>query len=205
MGIATRTSISGTVRSVLEIEIPNLLTRAAGIASFVALIGLGAHVKFFLPGNPVPVTLQTLFVLLAGAMLGAREGAAAVATYIVLGAVGVPIFAGAGPAGLAYLLGPTGGYLLGFLVAASVVGVLSRRARKLPGLAVAFLAGEIIILSLGVIRLAFFTGLDGLRWGLQRAWTLGAGPFLWGDSLKLAAACLIFHLIRKGYRSRFTS
>jgi hypothetical protein len=82
------------------VELPSWLARAFGIAAVVVLVALGAHVKLFMPGNPVPVTLQTFFVLLAGAMLGPRDGMIAVICYITVEIVGGPVFA-LGPGGVA--------------------------------------------------------------------------------------------------------
>ncbi|MFH0980119.1 MAG: biotin transporter BioY [Planctomycetota bacterium] len=178
------------VRPAWDIEVPALLARVLGVIFSVVLMGLGAHVKFFLPGNPVPVTLQTFFVLLAGALLGARAGVAAVALYITLGVAGLPMFAGAGAAGVAYLLGPTGGYLAGFLVAAALVGGLARRVKSLLGLALVFVVAEIVLLLMGALHLSLW-----LRLGVGKGFALGFVPFLYGDVVKAAAAFVLFILL----------
>jgi biotin transport system substrate-specific component len=170
---------------------PVPVARAVGIAAFVALVALGAHVRLLLPGTPVPVTLQTLFVLLAGVVLGPRDGPAAMALYVALGAAGVPVFALGGAAGLLYLAGPTGGYLVGFVAAAVLAGLVSRRLEGPAGAALGLLAGECAILGLGVLHLALFLGM-----GFGRALTLGAVPFLAGDAVKLAAAFVAAVAIR---------
>jgi biotin transport system substrate-specific component len=90
---------------------------AIGVTFFVLATALSAYVRIPVPGSPVPITLQTFFVLLAGAVLGRKLGAASQIGYVILGAVGLPIFQGAGY-GIAYLFGPTGGYLMGFAAAA---------------------------------------------------------------------------------------
>lgn len=161
--------------------IPSGLARAFGIAAVVVLIGLGAHVRFFLPSSPVPVTLQTFFVLLAGAMLGPRDGMIAALCYIAAGAAGGPLFA-LGPGGVAYLCGPTGGYLVGFVAAAGVVGLVAG-GNNAARLAAGLLAGGALILLLGALHLALVTGL-----GFRRAMEIGVGPFIAGDLLKVAAA-----------------
>lgn len=170
---------------------PAPLARVLGVVFSVALIALGAHVRFYLPGNPVPVTLQTFFVLLAGALLGWRAGMAAVGLYIGLGMAGWPLFAGAGAAGVGYLLGPTGGYLVGFMAAAGLVGVLARRVRSVWGLGASFLAASCLILLLGTAYLAIC-----LQVGWVRAFALGFLPFVYGDVVKAAAAGVLFLTLR---------
>lgn len=149
------------------------------------LIALGAQISLQIPFSPVPVTGQTLIVLLCGLMLGKNRAAAAVGAYLLQGAVGLPFFAG-GKSGLAILLGPTGGYLFGFLAAAYVVGMLSElRHRRSPLQAgTALLLGNITIYLFGLAWLVRFTGEAQV---LQ----LGLYPFLVGDALKLALAIAI--------------
>ncbi len=115
------------------------------------LIALSAQLSFNIPFSPVPVTGQTLVVLLCGLILGKNLSAAAVGAYLLQGAAGLPFFAG-GKSGLATLLGPTGGYLFGFLAAAYVVGMLSElRHRRSPlQAAVTLLLGNIIIYLVGL-------------------------------------------------------
>ena len=143
-----------------------------------------AQVRIPLPFTPVPLTGQTFAVLLVGAVLGSRRGAASLLFYLILGSFGLPFFAG-GASGLAYLMGPTGGYLVGFVAAASLVGLLAGRGldRRVPGALLAFLAGEIVIYLFGVAWLSVFLGI-------QRAIAVGLVPFLVGDAIKLVAAGL---------------
>lgn len=159
------------------------IKKAALIAGTVGLIALGAHIKFFLPGNPVPVTLQTLFVLIAGATLGVEAGAAAVALYILCGMAGLPFFAGAGPTGLVYLTGPTGGYLVGFVASVVIVGKTFSVSSSalLRGLSLA--TGAAVILACGCLHLTWYTGFD-----FQKAIALGVLPFLPGTAVKVATA-----------------
>lgn len=182
-----------------SVELPSWLARAFGIAAVVVLIALGAHVKLFLPGNPlVPVTLQTFFVLLAGAMLGPRDGMIAVLCYVGVGIAGGPVFA-LGSGGLAYLAGPTAGYLVGFVAAAGVVGLVTRNGTARADsreesaaqwrLAAGLLAGGALILLLGAAHLALVVVIGdivGLGW--RRAVDIGVRPFILGDLLKVAAA-----------------
>ncbi len=144
-----------------------------------------AQVRIALPFTPVPITGQTFAVLLVGAVLGSRRGAASLLLYLIQGLLGLPVFAG-GASSLAYLLGPTGGYLVGFVVAAGLVGLLAARGldRRIPSALLAFLAGEAVIYLFGVTWLTVFLGI-------QRAIAAGLLPFLVGDAIKLAAAGLV--------------
>jgi biotin transport system substrate-specific component len=149
-----------------------------------ALIALAAQVAVPLPFSPVPVTAQTFAVLLVAGTLGARLGAVSVALYVLEGLVGIPVFAG-GASGIARLAGPTGGYLVGFVAAALVVGALVERGwgRRVWTCALAMLAGEVVIYAFGLAWLARFP----LPVGLLEA---GLFPFLAGDAYKLVAAAL---------------
>ena len=155
---------------------------AALVLLFSGVVGLASQVSIPLPFTPVPVTLQTLAVLLTGAALGSRRGATTMLLYLAEGAAGLPVFA-AGRSGLAYLLGPTGGYLAGFVAAAFVVGLLAERRwdRSVAGTALAMAVGSAIIYVLGVAGLLRFVPADGVL-------AAGVLPFLVGDGLKIAAA-----------------
>ncbi len=144
-----------------------------------------AQVKIPLPFTPVPLTGQTFAVLVVGAVLGSRKGAASLILYLLQGLVGLPVFAG-GTSGLAVLLGPTGGYLVGFVAAATLIGSLAARGldRRIPSALLAFLAGEAVIYLCGVAWLSVFLGFE-------RAIIAGLLPFLIGDAIKLAAAALV--------------
>jgi biotin transport system substrate-specific component len=149
------------------------------------LIGLSARLAIRLPFSPVPITGQTMAVLLAGALLGSRRGALSVLAYLGEGMAGLPVFAG-GAGGIAHLAGPTGGYLAGFVLAALVVGWLAERGwDRHPGTtALAMLLGNAAIYALGLPWLAAFVGGE-------RALVLGLYPFLAGDLLKLALAAAL--------------
>ncbi|MEA3311680.1 MAG: biotin transporter BioY [candidate division WOR-3 bacterium] len=155
------------------------------IAGGSLAIALAARVYIPLQFTPVPITGQTLMVLLAGTLLGSKRGAASVITYLGLGVAGIPLFAGGG-VGFARLFGPTGGYLIGFVAAAYVTGYLAERGwdRRIFTAALAMLAGSVIIYIFGLPRLAVFTGWD-------RVLALGLYPFIAGDMVKLAAATLL--------------
>ncbi len=141
-----------------------------------------AQVRIPLPFTPVPITGQTFGVLLAGAWLGSRYGAAVVAAYLAEGLAGLPVFAG-WKGGLTPLLGPTGGYLVGFLGAAFLVGWLLEKGwhRTWWQVSFAFLLGNAVIYAFGLPWLAWFVGWERVVW-------LGLLPFLPGDALKLALA-----------------
>jgi biotin transport system substrate-specific component len=160
---------------------------AVGVALaclFAGLTALGALME--IPLQPVPITMQTLFVLLAGASIGRGWGTLSQWLYVGLGVMGVPLFA-TGSAGLAILGGPTGGYLVGFLVAPWVVGTLLRRSDRIGWQAMAFVVGKLVILTLGVAHLALFYTHD-----LSRAIAVGALPFLPGGVFKILAALSIY-------------
>jgi biotin transport system substrate-specific component len=152
-----------------------------GGSLFVALL---SQVRIPAGFSPVPITGQTLAVLLVGATLGSRRGALAMLAYLAEGAMGLPVFAGAG--GAARLIGPTGGYLVGFVVAAFIVGWLAEHGwdRRPVTTALAMLAGSAAIYLFGVSWLAVLMGSD-------KALTLGLYPFIIGDLLKLALAVVL--------------
>jgi len=151
-------------------------------ALFAALIAAGAFVA--IPLGPVPFTLQVLVVLLAGLVLGPRGGALAVGAYLVLGLV-APVYAG-GTSGLGALLGPTGGYLWGFLLGAVTAGAVARHTGSgLLGLTAAALAGLVPIYLLGMAWLAF-----QLQLGAGAAIAAGGLPFVAADLVKAGAAAL---------------
>lgn len=148
------------------------------------LIGLCAQIAIPLPFSPVPITGQTCGVLLAGALLGSRRGALCLLTYLAEGVAGLPLFAG-GAMGLAYLFGPTGGYLFSFPVAAYLTGRLAEQGwdRQITTNFLAMLLGNAVIYAVGLPWLAVFTGTGTLA--------LGFYPFIVGDILKLMLATLV--------------
>jgi biotin transport system substrate-specific component len=147
--------------------------------AFVAAMALSAQVRIHLPFTPVPITLQTFFVLLAGLMLGPGRAALAMGAYLAVGAAGLPVFAGAG-FGPAYLSGATAGYLLACPPAAYLTGLLAgERPGTLRAVGAAS-AGALLILVAGTLWLALLTGAS-----LAAAASLGLVPFLVGDALKV--------------------
>jgi biotin transport system substrate-specific component len=158
------------------------------IAIGTVIVALSAQIN--IPTQPVPFTGQTLGILLVGGALGMRRGGAAVLLYLAIGAFGAPIYA-EGKAGLAALGGFTGGYLIGFAVAAAVVGRLAELGwdRRLPGSAVAMVIGTAIIYAFGVPWLKLTTGMP---W--SDAVAVGMTQFLLWDVAKAAVAAAAFPL-----------
>jgi biotin transport system substrate-specific component len=155
-------------------------------AAVLALVGsalLTLSAKIQVPFWPVPMTMQTYVVLVLGAMFGARLGAATVLLYLAQGAMGLPVFAGTPEKGLglAYMMGPTGGYLIGFVAAAWVIGLLAERGwdRSIVRLMVAMAIGHAIIFAFGVTWLAQLVGWN-------KAWMLGVAPFYAATVFKTA-------------------
>jgi biotin transport system substrate-specific component len=150
-------------------------------------VALAAQIAVPLPGTPVPLTLQPLAVLVVGGLLGPELGAASLVTYLAMGAAGLPVFTPSPllPQGLGRLLGPTGGYLVSYPVAAYTVGRLAGDGTRALRLALATLAGLALIHLGGLAQLVLLTGSAG------QAARLGTLPFLLGDLLKVALAVLI--------------
>jgi len=161
---------------------------AAVIVGGSIAIAIGAQIAV---GYPVPVTGQTFAVLIVAALLGSRRGVLCLLTYLAEGLIGLPVFA-QGKGGLVAFLGPTGGYLIGFALAAFVVGALSERTwdRRVPTTVLAMVLGSLVIYACGLIWLLclsrlFATPLNG---GLL---AVGLYPFLLGDALKIALAAVL--------------
>jgi biotin transporter BioY len=152
------------------------------------LIGLSAKAQFLLPFSPVPVTGQTFAVLVIGALLGARRGSLAVLAYIIQGTMGMPVFAFGG--GFAVLLGPTGGYLIGFIPAAYVTGLLAEKGwdRRIGTTVLAMILGNAIIYACGMFWLSCLMGIS------TKVMTVGICPFIIGDLLKIALAAALLPL-----------
>jgi len=160
-------------------------------ALFAALTAIGAFIKIPLPISPVPITLQVFFVLLAGLVLGARWGGTSMIVYIILGIIGLPVFSG-GSSGLGVLFGPTGGYLLGFIAGAFVIGLLYKITGSTRlGAIIAMVGGLIMIYLMGFIQLSAAAHIP-----LNQAVAVGVLPFLIGDVIKIAAALIVADRIR---------
>jgi len=163
---------------------------AANITMVIAGAALtAAAAQLVIPMWPVPITGQTFAVLLVGTTLGALRGALSMVLYIALGAIGLPIFT-QGSAGWHVIAGPTGGYLVGFVLAAVLTGWLAQRSwdRKVVGAGVAFLAGTVVIYAVGLPWLSVALGQLGYPNDLSATLQAGLFPFVPGDILKAVAA-----------------
>lgn len=175
------------------------LAKVGLVVAGAVFLAASARIAVPLPFTPVPITGQTLAVLLIGALYGSRLGLATVLAYMAEGLAGLPVFA-QGLGGPAVLFGPTGGYLFGFALAAFVIGrLLERRERAtVPFVAAVFVIGDIILFAAGTFWLARFIGIDS-------AWIGGVLPFLPGEVLKIAVATSVLasgrRLLAKSGRS----
>jgi biotin transport system substrate-specific component len=169
----------------------------AAATAFAALTAIGARVQVHLPFTPVPVTGQVFCVLLAGAVLGARLGFVSQVEYLAAGAAGLPVFAHGG--GLAALLGPTGGYLIGFPVAAAVVGaVASAAAKQVRALTLtACLSGCIVIYVFGAAWYAVWVIVTAGPAGLPAVLAQSVYPFVLIDAAKAALAAAAAPVVRR--------
>ncbi|MDR2097886.1 MAG: biotin transporter BioY [Spirochaetaceae bacterium] len=166
-------------------------------ALFAALTAAGTFISIPLPFTPVPIVLQNLFALLSGLTLGPVLGGAAVALYLLAGAIGVPVFAGA-QGGVVHFFGPTGGFLFGYLLSAILAGLIAGAPKnngkiRLWRIVLAAIAGMLIVYVPGLLR---------LKAALQADWpkTLAVGltPFIIGDAIKVVIAVIASRSLRKG-------
>lgn len=175
------------------------------IAAKFALATLGAvitaacaQLAFYLPGNPVPVTGQVFAVALCAVVLGSRLGTLSQLEYLVIGIAGAPVFSGF-RGGIGHLLGPTGGYLIGFVVAAFLMGRIAESAKQ-PGVALRIKAcflGVLVIYFCGVGWLRLWSEVTGLPFKGYYAWMVGAAPFVWLDLAKVSLASVMSTRIRR--------
>lgn len=164
--------------------------RSLAVVVFLVLITLSAFVRIPLPFTPVPLTLQTFFVLLSGALLGRKLGVFTQATYMFLGLTGQQVFTGIGSGSL-YLLGPTGGYIVGFILAAFFVGgALNKEKQSYATVFVKLLVADSIILFSGTLWLKVI-----LSCGWSKAFLFGFFPFVLGDILKVTLAAVVYNRI----------
>lgn len=176
--------------AVQEVVPDRRIRTALGMVAFALATTFGAYVAVPLPWTSVPMTLQPLFVILAGAVLGPRAGAGAMAGYLAVGAMGAPVFSFGG-AGLPWLMGPTGGYLLAMPAAACVVGAVAGRNAGWLRLLGALTLGMATIYLGGVSQLFLLT-----RQELSGLLAVGVLPFLAGDLTKILGAALLARSVR---------
>jgi biotin transport system substrate-specific component len=154
-----------------------------------ALMAAGAFLA--IPIGPVPIVLQNMFVFLAGLLLGSRWGLASVAVYLLTGACGLPVFAG-GLGGIGRIVGPTGGYLMGYLPAVFIIGYISDKTDKQFGYDIlAMMCATVVLYACG---LAWLKILTDMTW--SKTMMVGMYPFLVGDALKIVAAAVIARALR---------
>jgi len=156
-----------------------------GVIGFAAALAAASQIAIPLPGTPVPFTLQPMLVVLAGLMLGPTLGAASMLVYLGAGAVGLPVFAPVGAPGIARFLGPTGGYLFAYPVAAYVAGFVAQRVPSLAGRTVAAMLGIAALYMGGIAQLSVLFGDVG------KAVAIGITPFALFDVVKAIAAAVI--------------
>lgn len=177
-----------------------VLMRVALVALGVAALAISAKVQLPVPGSPVPISMGTFAVLALGAAYGPRLGLATILGYMALGALGADVFAGSAKvSGLAYMMGSTGGYLVGYVLATLALGLAARAGwdRSVPKMALAMLIGNALIYLPGVLWLQHVIVAGGLYhadkfagvWDQTLAW--GVTPYLVGDAMKLALAALL--------------
>lgn len=180
-------TLAGTVRSWMmqDVVVDRRARGAVGVLAFALAITFGAQVAVPLPFTPVPITIQTLFVVLAGVVLGPRLGALAAGAYVLAGAAGAPVFSN-GAGGLPWLFGPTGGYLLAAPLAAIVAGAVAGRQGRAPRTLLGLTLGVLTMYAGGVAQLQAVTGEP-----LTAVLALGVYPFVAGDALKVLTALWI--------------
>ncbi len=171
------------------------IKRALLVIAGVAVLAICAKVKFPIYGSPVPVSLGTFGVLAVGAAYGLRLGLVTILAYMAVGALGMDVFSGssAEKAGLVYMMGGTGGYLFGFVLATAALGLLAQRGwdRSVIWMALAMIVGNVLIYVPGLLWLNTFAA----DWSQTMAW--GLTPFIVGDVLKLALAALLLPALWK--------
>ena len=169
--------------NILTLSEQNLRIRAFWIFTVALCMAVGAQIE--IPNQPVPFTMQTFFVLLGGALLGKRDGAISMGMYLILGIIGLPVFSG-GASGLAKIIGPTGGYLLSFPIAAFIVGYLTGLRNEYWWMLISMFVGSFIIFSLGAIHLNYVYLHSWIN-----SFYAGFLIFSWWDGVKIVSAATI--------------
>jgi biotin transport system substrate-specific component len=190
---ANASTLAGSLLPHVESRRLTLALQAALIIA--ASLAIVASARMSVPFWPVPMTMQSFAVIAIGAALGPRAGMAAVMLYLGYGMMGLPVFANTPPAipGPAYLLGPTGGFLVGFIPAAAIAGWAAARGASTLRLIAGMAATHVVILGLGFLWLGLFaalpSGATGI--GLEMAFAKGVQPFLLGSLVKIALAAAL--------------
>ncbi len=184
--------------TIVDRVVPRSQSRSTELLRDVLLVLAGTGLvaglaQVSIPWHPVPFTGQTLAVLLVGGLLGAWRGALSLALYFAIGALGAPIFSEQS-GGWDIITGATGGYIIGFILAAAVVGWLVERGvdRRVVPMILTLILGNILIYAIGVPWLAQWAPAgDGVQFGWSQAYTFGVQPFIFGDAIKLAIAAAL--------------
>ena len=184
--------------SAIGYRVSGTWARVGAVVLGAILVAIAAQISIPLPGTPVPMTLQPMAVLLVGGLLGARLGALSMILYLAMGAAGLPVFTPSPVLlpGIGRLLGPTGGYLLAYPVAAWAVGTVVRDGSRVWRVACGVLAGIVLIHLGGLAQLAILTG------NVSGAARLATWPFLLGDLLKLAILVPVLTKLTPTVRAR---
>ena len=170
-----------------------------GVTFFIIATTLGAYIRIPVPGTPVPITLQTFFVILSGAVLGSRLGLFSQAGYILLGAIGLPVFQGYS-FGMAHILGPTGGYLIGFMAASFLMGkILERGSRNLFKITASFAIGNAVLYALGILWLMLIYKISFIN-----AILIGVLPFFTIELAKIFLAAVVYSRISHRSKAIFS-
>lgn len=174
------------------ITMHDMYIRTVGVISFAFLTALGSHIYIPLPFTPVPLTLQTFFALSSGAVMGAGLGITSQILYTVLGILGMPVFS-KGTSGFERILGPTGGYIIGFMLSSYVVGeILSRKNKSVSRTVLGFAAGTVLILACGTVHLALV-----MDYTAKEAFLKGFLPFIYGDFIKAFVLIKLYGIYNK--------
>ena len=190
-------SVSSQAQPLLLTSRDYAIRRTIAVVVGALLVAAAAQVSVPLPGTPVPMTLQPMAVLLVGGLLGARLGALSMILYLAMGAAGLPVFTPTVPlVGFARLVGPTGGYLLAYPVAAWAVGAVVADGSRVWRVACGVFAGIVLIHLGGLAQLAILTG------NVSAAARLATWPFLLGDVLKLAVLVPVLTKLTPTIRAR---
>ncbi|ABS41361.1 BioY family protein [Clostridium botulinum F str. 230613] len=161
-------------------------------ALFATIIGVSSYIIIPLPISPVPITAQSLAVMLAGCVLTPIQVVLSMITFLLMGIIGIPVFSG-GTAGFGIIVGKTGGYLIGFLVGAIIISLLVRKNKSLVNMMIAcFIGGIVVVHILGSAWLGQVTSI-----GIKKAFLLGSAPFIPGDLIKAVVAVLIGRKLSK--------
>jgi biotin transport system substrate-specific component len=172
---------------------------AIGVLFFVLATAFGAYVRIPVKGSPVPITLQTFFVILSGAVLGRKLGTLSQTAYFILGIAGLPIFQGS-VSGAAYLAGPTAGYLIGFIASAYLIGKLIEiKPTSFAWSVLTFALGSLVIYVFGISWLIYMYKMNFVN-----AFSTGILPFIPGDIAKILFAGIIYSKISVYSKNRHT-